>query len=571
MSKSFWAILKIEHKQKVVCRKKRMNQNLNTNQFKVNLPGNPRLIALLLVIIGFSFTSFAQVQATLDTTALKIGEEFQYIIEVVSDSTDSVQFPEGQRFLPLEVVEFYPADTVFENQKIRLIKKYGLTQFDSGRYVIPSQMVSINNQNFYTDSLLVEVFDVEVDTLKQKMFDIKPAIEVPPVKTNWLNYLFWALLFVLVLVLLGYFIFRQKKKIEQAKQQLPPFEEALVALQTLDTSAFLRENKVKEYYSGLIEIVKRYLDREVDEAALESTTDELISKLQLHKDAGHLDFDKATINKLRDILMRADLIKFAKMQMESGQAKLDRAEIEEIIKETHESIPEPTEEEKLQDERFQEELAKKKRRKKRLLIGTGIVVFLVIALAVTTLFFGINQIKDTLLGNYTRSLVEKTWVKSEYGYPAVILESPEVLVRKTSDEEFVISKNLEDIFTFGDIRKKIYVYIGSSKTQETTPEDLEPIMEEKLLLLEEAGATNLIVMDEPFTTEKGINGIKASGEFNISLGENKYKKEKSEYKLLIFSHGGSIQEILIVIEKGDVYAQQIKDRILNSVEIEVQK
>ncbi len=548
-----------------------MNQKFNTNQFKINLPGNSRLILLLFITIGFSYTSLAQVQATLDTTALKIGEEFQYTIEVVSDSTDTVQFPEGQRFLPLEVIEYYPTDSVFENQKTRLIKKYGLTQFDSGRYVIPSQMVSINNQNFYTDSLLVEVFDVEVDTLKQKMFDIKPAIEVPPVKSNWLNYLFWTLLIVLALILLGYLIFKQKKKIELAKQQLPPFEEALVALQTLDTSAFLRENKVKEYYSGLTEIVKRYLDREVDEAALESTTDELISKLQLHKDAGHLDFDKATINKLREILMRADLIKFAKMQMESGQAQLDRAEIEEIIKETHESIPEPTEEEKLQDERFKEELAKKKRRKKRLLIVTGIAAFLMIALAVATLLFGINQIKDTLLGNYTRSLVEKTWVKSEYGYPAVILESPDVLVRKTSDEEFVISKNLEDIFTFGDIREKIYVYIGSSKTQDTTPEALENIMEEKLLLLEEAGATNLIVMDEPFTTENGINGIKASGEFNISLGENKYKKEKSEYELLIFSQGGSIQEILIVIEKGDVYAQQIKDRILNSVEIEVQK
>lgn len=540
------------------------------NLFKINSLDIQELV-VFLIIIGFSLTSFAQVNTTLDTTALKIGEEFNFSIEVVSDSTDIVQFPEGQRFLPLEVIEFYPTDTIFEEQKTRLIKRYGLTQFDSGKYVIPSQTVSINNQNFYTDSLLVEVFDVEVDTLKQKMFDIKPSIEVPEVKTNWLNYLFWALLIALTLALLGYLVFRQKKKIEQAKQQLPPFEEALVALQTLDTTNFLKENKVKDYYSGLTEIVKRYLDREVDEAALESTTDELIIKLQLHKDAGHLDFDKQTIDRLKNILKRADLIKFAKMQMESGQAQLDRAEIEEIIKETHESIPEPSEEEKLQDALYQEQLEKKKRSKKRLIIGAGIASFLILVFAAATLLFGVNQIKDTIFGNYTRSLAEKTWIKSEYGYPAVILETPEVLVRKTPDDGFVISKNPEDVFTFGDIREKIYVYIGSSKTQETAPEALEPILEEKLLLLEEAGATNLIVMDEPFTTENGINGIKASGEFNISLGDNKYKNEKSEYELLIFSHGGSIQEILIVIEKGDIYAQQIKERILNSVEIEVQK
>ncbi|WP_339609551.1 DUF4381 domain-containing protein [uncultured Planktosalinus sp.] len=547
-----------------------MNQKLIRNLFKINTLGIRELV-VFLIIIGFSLTSFAQVNTTLDTTAIKIGEEFNFTIEVISDSTDAVQFPEGQRFLPLEVIEFYPTDTIFEEQKTRLIKRYGLTQFDSGKYVIPPQTISINNQNFYTDSLLVEVFDVEVDTLKQKMFDIKPAKEVPPVKSNWLNYLFWTLLILFTLVLLGYLILKQKKKIEQAKQQLPPFEEALVALQTLDTSNFLKESRVKDYYSGLTEIVKRYLDREVDEAALESTTDELIIKLQLHKDAGHLDFDKQTIDRLKNILKRADLIKFAKMQMETGQAQLDRAEIEEIIKETHESIPEPTEEEKLQDTLYQEQLEKKKRNKKRLLIGAGIGSFLILALAVATVLFGINQIKDTIFGNYTRSLAEKTWIKSEYGYPAVILETPEVLVRKTPDEGFMISKNPEDVFTFGDIREKIYVYIGSSKTQETAPEALEPILEEKLLLLEEAGATNLIVMDEPFTTENGINGIKASGEFNISLGENKYKNEKSEYELLIFSHGGSIQEILIVIEKGDLYAQQIKERILNSVEIEVQK
>ena len=36
---------------------------------------------------------------------------------------------------------------------INLIKKYGLTQFDSGRYTIPKQKVLIGDKEFYTDSL----------------------------------------------------------------------------------------------------------------------------------------------------------------------------------------------------------------------------------------------------------------------------------------------------------------------------------------------------------------------------------------------------------------------------------
>ncbi len=528
-----------------------------------------QLLFILIFLISFSGTS--QVKATLDTTNIKIGEEIMYHIEVLADSTSVVIFPEGQSFLPLEVIEFYPTDTSYENQKTKLIKKYGLTQFDSGKFVIPSQLLRINEQAFYTDSLLVEVADVEVDTLKQKMFDIKPAIEVPPVKTDWLKYLLWGFLILAILALLIYLILRQKKKIEEAKRQLPPFEEALVALKTLDTSEYLKENRVKDYYSSLTEIVKRYLDREVDEAALESTTDELILKLELHKDSGHLDFDRATINRLREILKRADLIKFAKMQMESGQAQLDRADIEEIIKETHESIPEPTEEEKLKDALYQEELLKKKQKQKRFYIAGGIASVLIIGLALLSLIFGFDNVKDKIFGNYTRSLVEQTWIKSEYGSPAVILETPEVLVRKSTQDEFVITKNLDDIFTFGDIQKKIYIYVGSAKAKDSTAQNLELLLEEKMILLEEAGATNLMVMDEPFTTEKGVTGIKAAGEFNVSLGDNKYKKAKSEYELVIFSQGGFTQEILIVSEKEDIYAQQIKERVLNSVEIEVIK
>lgn len=528
----------------------------------------PVLTALFLL---FSFHTFSQVKATLDTTSLRIGEEFIYSIVVKIDSSETVQFPEGQTFLPLEMIESYPVDTTIESNKTQLIKKYGLTRFDSGKYVLPQQRVLINERVFYTDTLLVEIADVVVDTLVQPMFDIKPPMDVPPVNTNWIKYLFWSLLILAIILAIVYLILHQKKKREEAKRQLPPFEEALVALQTLDSSDYLRENRVKDYYSSLTEIVKRYLDREVDEAALESTTDELIAKLELHKDAGQLEFDKATIYKLREILKRADLIKFAKMQMESGQAQLDRTEIEEIIKVTHESIPEPSEEEKQKDALYQEELLKKKKRKKIKIILAVSASVLLLTTIVLSIIFGVETVKDKVFGNYTKSLLEGTWIKSEYGSPAVILETPEVLVRKSAEEDFVISNDLEDIFTFGDIQKEFYVYVGASKSVDKSHINLEEILEEKLLLLEESGATNLLVMDEPFTTENGIEGVKASGEFNVNLGKNRYKKSKSEYELIIFAQEGSIQEILIVTDKENFYAQQIKDRILNSVEIEVIK
>jgi len=518
----------------------------------------------------FSFIGFSQVKATLDTTSIKIGEELKFSIEVETDTSSVVTFPEGQSFLPLEVIEFYDIDTTYEQARYRLIKKYGLTQFDSGKYVLPPQMVRINESLFYTDSLLVEVADVVVDTTKQKMFDIKAPIDVPAVKGKWMLYLFWILIGLTILGGIIYLLIRRKKKKEAAKRQLPPYEEALVALQTLDNSEYLKNNQIKNYYSSLTEIVKRYLDREVDEAALESTTDELIDRLHLHKDSGHLDFDAETIAKLNLILKRADLIKFAKMNMESGQAQLDRKDIESIINETHEAIPEPTEEELMQDAIYQEKLLKKKQRRKVALGIGSILGLVVISFVVLSSIYGLQNVKDAMFGNYTKSLAEATWVKSEYGSPAVILETPEVLVREIdTSNQVILSKGLEDLFTYGDIQKRLFILVGSSKVPEGQQVDLAAILEEKLVLLEANGATNLMVKDEPFSTEKGVSGLRAFGEFNIRISDNKFKKEKSEYELLLFSQDGAIQIVLIVNEKEDLYAQQIKERILNSVELEV--
>lgn len=158
-----------------------------------------------------SFISFSQVTSSIDSTKIKIGEEILYTISVQADSTDVVVFPEEQTFAPLEMIESYKTDTTFEASKIRLIKKYGLTQFDSGKFTIPPQRIFINNKPFLTDSIKVEVKDVVVDTTKQKMFDIKAAVEVKGPPFDWLLLLYW-LIPILLIVGLAIYLFRRKNE-----------------------------------------------------------------------------------------------------------------------------------------------------------------------------------------------------------------------------------------------------------------------------------------------------------------------------------------------------------------------
>ncbi len=104
-----------------------------------------RNLILFIVFLQVAI-NFAQVTSYVDTTQIKIGEEIQYTIQVMADTTDLVLFPEGQSFSPLEMIESYKVDTTFEQTKYKLIKKYWLTQFDSGSYTIPRQRVVINNK-----------------------------------------------------------------------------------------------------------------------------------------------------------------------------------------------------------------------------------------------------------------------------------------------------------------------------------------------------------------------------------------------------------------------------------------
>tara|TARA_R110002072_G_scaffold22615_1_gene79278 strand:- start:97225 stop:98802 length:1578 start_codon:yes stop_codon:yes gene_type:complete len=522
-------------------------------------------------VFFFGSVLHAQVTSSIDSTSIKIGEEILYSIQVQADSTDLVVFPEGQTFMPLEVIESYKIDTTNEQAKYRLIKKYGLTQFDSGKYTLPPQQVIINDKRFLTDSVKVEVRDVVVDTTKQKMFDIKPAIEVEKPPFDLKELLYWLIPILIVIGVFGYFLFRRKKRKEAEEKQLPPYEEALVALRELDNSQLLKENRSKEYYSHLTEIVKRYLDREVDDSVLESTSDELIARLQLHKDAGNFEFDNETIRQLDQILKRADLVKFAKMQQASGQAEVDRKAIEEIINETHEVIPEPTEEELLANEQYLETLRKKRQRKRQILAVSGFFVAFVLAGIIYGSIKGFDNLKDAVLGNEMRELAEGRWINSEYGNPSVIIETPEVLVRVPVEVPEGLNTLIKEmaIFKSGEKEDPFQVIVTTSKFSQPQEVNLEDALEGSLAELEKGGAKNMLVKREEFETDKGIKGIKAYGEFNVQVSDDEVRAEPSEYELLLFAQKEGLQQVLLVYENDKRFAEGIKKRIVESIELEI--
>ena len=77
----------------------------------------------------------------------------------------------------------------------------------------------------------------------------------------------------------------------------------------------------------------------------------------------------------------------------------------------------------------------------------------------------------------------------------------------------------------------------------------------------------MIVKKEDFETKEGIKGIKGYGTFS-QIDGNSQSSTKLYYEVLIFSQDGGLQQIIIVHEEGDTYANEISERILNSVELQ---
>lgn len=537
---------------------------------------------ILYFILLFVFPTLhaQEVKVEANTKNIKIGEQIEYKISVQAPADAVVVFPEGQTFGALEMVKTNPTDTLKEAGKFRLEKAYYLTQFDEGKYTIPQQKIQISHKDFYTDSLLVEVHNVAVDTLKQPLYDAKPIAEVtsPSSFRLWL----WIVLGLVVLLFsataLYFFIFRKKKlSAEEERKKLPPFERAIQDLKDLQNSKYLIESQHKAYYTRLTDIVKEYLEDEVHILAKESTTDELLAKVTALQQTGKLHLSEETINNLKRVLQNADLVKFAKSKPSDNNAEYDRETIERVVIKTKEAIPIVVAdgETPAQDAFVMSVLKIRERKKKRNRIA--LIASLCFILSTPVLLIGYNLLKNKYFNTYA-NINRSEWVTSDYGFPITELTTPEVLIRKQivdiTEYKSIIDKQYT--FYYGSINSPLYIMTNiitfKKDAQNTAPQQegqdggltLDPKKVNEIVLsqLDKAKAKNITTLTEEYTSPSGAKGMKVFGK--MSIPDEKGKYFNASYELYSFTENNALQQVLITyIDETD--ANKIAQRIINSI------
>ena len=531
-------------------------------------------IFIFCIVFLQSITINSQsVTASVESDSILIGKELNYTIDVNAEKVENIIFPDSTSFVPFELISETKVDTLKQDNGFRFSKKYGITSFDEGDFIIPKIKIQIGDKLFSTDSKKITVNLVEVDTTKQGLYDIKPAFDkfssIEILKLSLKNN-YPVILFMIFLVL-TLFYFRSKiieffNPLLNIKPTLRPIELIKKRLSDLEKIKIDSGAEIKFFYSELTFALRSFFEKEVYDKALESTTIELILKLNNLSEIKSFAITKDSLNKIEDIFKRADLVKFAKYLPEKSVIKNDLKTINEEVKLFSALLPEPTEEEKLKNLNYQKQ-AEKKLRNERLKIVSISSASLLITLFIFSGFLnGFQYTIDKITFNENLKLLNKIWIKSEYGSPGIFTETPDALLRINSENEFLYDDfSLDSQFYFSNSNQSIEFFISNySSDSKIKPENFQSILDSILDDLESRGLQNMLVKYDEFETKNKAKGLLISGTSDFKISDKKFKS--GDYNVIGFLTETGFKTIIILTHETR-YMDKIKERIVSSIEV----
>ena len=534
------------------------------------------LINIYFLAFAFFLNQSIQSQklsATIESDSILIGNELLYKIDINLDEKQSIVFPDSTSFVPFELISETKVDTLENNEGFIFSKKYGITSFDEGEFIIPKIKVQIGDKFFSTDSKKIKVNMVEVDTTKQGLYEIKPSygkfssLELFKLRLkNNYQIILIAIFLILAIVYFRKQIFNFFNPLLNITPSLSPLELVRNRMNDLAKMKINSNHEIKFFYSQLTFSLRSFFEKEVYDRALESTTNELITGLNNLRELKQVSISKNSINRIKEIFNRADLVKFAKFLPEKHIIEKDLKVISEEINIFSRLIPEPSEEQKLKDLNYQKEVINRLRNKRLRIVSFSLTLLLFTIFVLSGFLNGFQYTFDRITFNENARLLEKAWIKSEYGSPGIFLQTPEALTRQNENYKFLFDDfNLDSQFYFSnsDMSLELFVSNYSSKTK-IDPENFQFVLESKLDDLEEKGLQNILLAFDEFETNNKAKGLIISGSSDYKVSKNNFIPGK--YSVIGFLTETGFKTI-VLLQHEVRYLDKIGNRILSSIDV----
>jgi len=261
-----------------------------------------------------------EVRAWIDSSRIYIGDQVYYNIQVEQPSSLQLSLKREQDTLLdlIKILETTGPDTTYlEGDRIIVGSRYLITSFDSGSYDIPPFYAEVDSSGiitrFFSDYTHLDVMRTTIipsDTTDVIFDIIAPfreritAAELAP----------WILLGLFVTVAAVFLVRRLKARrsqgVDDDQERLPGEPVHIIILRELDKlerQALWQQGEIKEFYSRLTEILRRFIELKYSITSLEMTTGETLDALARIGIEMNENYDR-----LKEILTTADLSKFAK-------------------------------------------------------------------------------------------------------------------------------------------------------------------------------------------------------------------------------------------------------------------
>ena len=277
------------------------------------------LLALLCVPTMKSHAGNTIVNVKLDSAKVMMGKTVKLHINIVKDagSTGIILGTDSTMLGDIDIVKRDKIHTkTLDNNCEEISQTVTLQPFEPGNYDLPPIKYFVNGDTIMSNQEHLVVDSIKVD-VKGEIKDYKPIVGVPFKLIDYIpniiaNY-WWA--WLLGLALLAFLIFAYFKWYKKGinpfkpeKKRLPPYEEAILALNNLKNRQLWQNGQHKEYYSCLTDILRVYIERRFGINAVEMTSSEIMEQIKHNEEALQVK------DQLSEVLEIADFVKFAKMQ-----------------------------------------------------------------------------------------------------------------------------------------------------------------------------------------------------------------------------------------------------------------
>ena len=276
-------------------------------------------VFLIISIIPFSAGQDVKISSSFDSTKIFIGDQIKFNVTIDQPSNLKLTIPALKDTLckNIEIISGPHVDTTkSQNGRIKIIQKYLITSFYSGRYQIGPVFAETKNEGglkrFYSDYSILEVMRVRIapaDTTA-KIFDIIRPYKAPVTFGEMLPWIFIILLLGIIVWAIIRYLPKLRKSNAESSVFIPAEPAHVIAfrdLERLKSQELWQKGETKKYYTELTEILRRYLENRFRVYSLELTTSETLDALVKS------GFKKnGSYNDLKTVLTGADLVKFAK-------------------------------------------------------------------------------------------------------------------------------------------------------------------------------------------------------------------------------------------------------------------